>query len=743
MKRCLPLLFILLTSFVRAMDYPVNFTVIGSDGNGLENVKLIISDPATSQQIKECYTDANGEATTMLPPGKYQYFVEVDLYLHKEGEFNVIKSETSIQVSYKDCRPVSFHVSNIEGNDAPDVIILVHRNDNTFDAFWITDANGRVDAYLPEGEYTYDVGGYGYAEQKDNPLTVGSTGASETISYATGYYSVQFTVKGYDGSALVGASMKMYLLDTDTHVVSTKTNAAGICTFYLPPDDYDVYLEPDGYGSRVYEVNVESSNIAYEISYQTNYYPVTITIIDADNNGIEGLEINIFNNAETVLYTTEKTGNDGKVTLYLRNGAYICSVGNNTYSLKSGSFTVNNQAFNGQMPYGEFHPVTFSLTNTQGINISNTKIDICKGAWPFECMQQPYTGSPIFLPKGDYTYYIRTPDSNIGPGRLSVNDDPINIDLKHVSGLVTNTDGDLLPARVQAYSITHPDGKTKAVKEGFVDALDGHFDYLVGPGGYFFYAEPSNKYYLSSYQGDPWPSPPHWQQAEEVTGTKTDPMVIALSTVNRPPAGVNPVTIAGRLVDNGDDGSKATLARPVAYVTVILYGKPKQSTKPKSVAPEGYEVLAQTQTDTDGNFSLGEVPRDYQYQLHVEMPSYTMIINDYIMDPEEDGNTAYNVNCLADVNQQIITIQRQLTAPVIEAVSVNIYPNPATGMVEVTADTNNPYTIRIFSTTGQQVLVTHNNIRTTRVNIENLPAGIYLLRVETGKSASTLKLVVQ
>jgi hypothetical protein len=70
-----------------------------------------------------------------------------------------------------------------------------------------------------------------------------------------------------------------------------------------------------------------------------------------------------------------------------------------------------------------------------------------------------------------------------------------------------------------------------------------------------------------------------------------------------------------------------------------------------------------------------------------------------------------------------------------------VFPNPAkNGFVDITSKINGPKTISIFNVLGKQVVKT--NLFGNRLDISALNSGVYILKIEQGKSSSTKKLVV-
>ena len=71
-----------------------------------------------------------------------------------------------------------------------------------------------------------------------------------------------------------------------------------------------------------------------------------------------------------------------------------------------------------------------------------------------------------------------------------------------------------------------------------------------------------------------------------------------------------------------------------------------------------------------------------------------------------------------------------------------IYPNPATnGYVNITSKINGPKNITIFDVLGSQVL--KSILNGERLDISTLNSGVYILKIEQGKVATTKKLIIK
>lgn len=72
----------------------------------------------------------------------------------------------------------------------------------------------------------------------------------------------------------------------------------------------------------------------------------------------------------------------------------------------------------------------------------------------------------------------------------------------------------------------------------------------------------------------------------------------------------------------------------------------------------------------------------------------------------------------------------------------SVYPNPASkGFVNITSKVKGTKTISIFNVLGKQVVKT--TLQGERLDIASLNSGVYILKIEQGKSSTTTKLVVK
>ncbi len=280
--------------------------------------------------------------------------------------------------------------------------------------------------------------------------------------------------------------------------------------------------------------------------------------------------------------------------------------------------------------------------------------------------------------------------------------------------------------------------------------INGNSYTATVPAEYYIIQATAPGYQVGYYNDSTISSPVDWKGATIVNSSGE--YTIRLIHIETPAGnlGVEKITVKGIVQDDGIKSLstiKAVMARPVAYATVVLYGKSKSKSAANGQNVNdndpyaGYKIMAQTQTDDQGNFLFDPMPKDYDYLIKVELPGYTMEAP-IAINPNE-ANNLYEVSCLANTDTHMINgqVTGTTSARTIDAVSVQLYPNPAVDVVRIIVDTDMPYMIRVFNTIGQQLMVMNGMSRESNFDISILQPGIYFVRIEAGGKMGTYKLI--
>ncbi len=169
------------------------------------------------------------------------------------------------------------------------------------------------------------------------------------------------------------------------------------------------------------------------------------------------------------------------------------------------------------------------------------------------------------------------------------------------------------------------------------------------------------------------------------------------------------------------------------------------------------DTLVTDPVDTCINFTVDTAYIDSYYWIdesHVEIYWYFVGANDstiiaatYEVSQSGDYLVLISINC----GSKTITTY-QSTVHIDEYTGfenaylsnnmLKLYPNPANNYINVFLDTENGYTISIFSTTGQMVRqLKSSNTGVTTINISDLQKGVYIVKVKSGNTVLTSRFI--
>ena len=156
-----------------------------------------------------------------------------------------------------------------------------------------------------------------------------------------------------------------------------------------------------------------------------------------------------------------------------------------------------------------------------------------------------------------------------------------------------------------------------------------------------------------------------------------------------------------------------------------------------------------------GGMSLTDITFNYN-EVHYELVGYNAMFNVNAVAPwfTFDEVTVFNGDFVKWGDYTIATEIAQWTyvweTPVqpvtayesveeVEAATLSVYPNPATEVLYVNAETQNFVSVQIYDMTGRNVLTTTE----MTVDLRGLEAGVYFVTVRSENAAKTTKVVVK
>lgn len=176
---------------------------------------------------------------------------------------------------------------------------------------------------------------------------------------------------------------------------------------------------------------------------------------------------------------------------------------------------------------------------------------------------------------------------------------------------------------------------------------------------------------------------------------------------------------------------KSIKGKPVKSASVVLVGRTKGN---------GENIIAQTYTDDYGSFAFSNIP-DGSYTVIVDIPGYQ---HKQFFDFDVTGGQGVSGIHYLVTEEGIILRPLGIKDPV-STHNFRIYPNPASGVVAISARQPGNYLVELFSLSGQKVTGTTMTLNEgeSRMELTGIAPGVYHLRISGNNNTFNSKLIVQ
>jgi len=174
---------------------------------------------------------------------------------------------------------------------------------------------------------------------------------------------------------------------------------------------------------------------------------------------------------------------------------------------------------------------------------------------------------------------------------------------------------------------------------------------------------------------------------------------------------------------------------------VNLFIKTEETGQTKKGIIGGYVLLATTVPNDNGEYSFENLPEG-SYQVQVVLEGY---------DPEAtEALSLSGDETLKDINFVVDDViicdcpDPDVPTGMVEtwqAASIQVYPNPFTDVLHISVETWRAASLRMINTAGAIVHTQTIANPDATIHLEHLPAGMYIIRLENGRSVKTFKII--
>ena len=298
------------------VSLPVVVSVDDTIGTPQEGVSVYVFDDGVYTE-DTAVTDANGEASFILPFGDYRF----------RADYNGIQfwSDTTDHCVVPGClaavvevsRPVTVSVVDTDGGPKEGLNVYAFEGTTYTNLTGVTDPAGEVDFTLPPGDYRFraDMDGIQFWSGVVGHCTVpGCEDAQVEVTKP-----VTVTVSDTDGVPQEG--LNVYVFDGTTYLyITDTTNASGEATFTLLQGDYR--FRADLNGTQFWSGAANHCTLpGCETTSVTVTIPVTVTVLEWGDVPQVGVNVYVF---DETTYTSFNGSTDasGEVEFTLPEGSY-------------------------------------------------------------------------------------------------------------------------------------------------------------------------------------------------------------------------------------------------------------------------------------------------------------------------------------------------------------------------------------------------------------------------------------
>ena len=319
----------------------------------------------------------------------------------------------------------------------------------------------------------------------------------------------------------------------------------------------------------------------------------------------------------------------------------------------------------------------------------------------------------------------------------------IESELANISGTLSFSGGNISAsdARVELYKDTVAGASQLELVDTVTIAAGGYFELSnIQPESFYLRAvitSSSTGYdnIFTSYYSD-IDSTTAWTDATAITLVCDDTIQNVNFIMYESATLSGPGVFSGGITYN--NGGAKLVGEPVPGAEVFVEQEPND------------EPIANTETDTLGNWNIPEIPIGVGYKLSVDIPGLPLISTYHGLEVTGTGSTITDLNffvdtlidggIFTDTTTGIITVNS-------ETVEIKTYPNPASNYINIETNLINTEAVyySIIDINGKEIIASeakdYQGKYTEQIDIKDFENGIYFLKLSIGNAVYIRKII--
>jgi len=301
-------------AIVQTEERPFTVTVVDQTGTGINNVRVYAFN--SDNQYISLYGNTNEEGQLIfnLPAGSYHF--RADYRRHQYWSPVAAAPDTNSVMLNTGERPFTVNVVDQVGTGIENVrIYTFNASDQYVGLYANTDSSGAVSFNLPDGTYKFR------ADYRTNQYwsDTQTTPASNHATVQTGQQSFTVNVIDFSGQGISGVRVYAFSESDRYTGVYTNSDDNGAAVFDLPAGNYKFRAD---YRSNRFWSEVVNTPDTSSTTVQTGQRPFTLSVIDANSQGIAGVRVYAFTENDRYTGLQVDTDANGQGIFDLPNGSF-------------------------------------------------------------------------------------------------------------------------------------------------------------------------------------------------------------------------------------------------------------------------------------------------------------------------------------------------------------------------------------------------------------------------------------
>ncbi|QSG02788.1 carboxypeptidase regulatory-like domain-containing protein [Natranaeroarchaeum sulfidigenes] len=426
-------------------EHVLSGTVVDESDDPIEDADVFIQDDDTDELVAEVPTDADGEYEIELEEGDYVMAAEADGFLSPSPVTVTLNEDRTQNLELETAATIEGTVKDEDDTEIEDVSVSAEQDGSSYSTS--TDEEGMYSIDVPEGDYTVTVSDYRFeGGSVDVFLEKGETKEEDLEATKLSTGTLEGEVTDRDGESLEEAFVDIQ--QDGEQVDFVRTDADGQYDIELADGEYTVFAAKDGFQFEQRTVTIDGDATTIEEFELEELVTLDGEVTDTDDNALDGVDISLVEDGETVEET--ETDTDGEYEVEVPTGEYTVEISDSVHEDLDEVVTLDeSETKNFELEPLATGTLEGEVTDEDGEPLEGATIDVQHDQESVDFTQTDADGQyDIELEEGEYTTTVFKDGFEVEERTVNIEEDATsieNVELEEsltLEGEVTDEEGE-------------------------------------------------------------------------------------------------------------------------------------------------------------------------------------------------------------------------------------------------------------------------------------------------------------